>query len=284
MNRRSFIKNFVGSFLTVIGVSGGTFFYAREIEPALLNTHEENFYSKRIPDAFHNFKIVQFTDTHVGFQYTLKKLRKLVDLINTIKPDLIVFTGDLVDKPDQYDWPEDIVKILNSLKATHGKYWIYGNHDHGGGGTNIVKETMTESGFNLLNNSHSEIKIGNSKITLAGVDDMSLGRPNIDSALEGTLHGHFKILLSHAPDFADITRKYPVDLQLSGHSHGGQVRLPFIGHLYTPSYAVKYTKGLYTFKDERLNLYVSSGIGTTRLPFRFLCIPEVYVMTLKGNK
>lgn len=284
MNRRSFIKNLIGSFLTVIGVSGGTYFYAREVEPTLLNTHEEDFYSTRIPKDFNNFKIIQFTDTHVGFQYTLKRLQKLAIHINKIKPDLIVFTGDLVDRPDQYNWSEDIVNILSSLEAKHGKYWIYGNHDHGGGGTNIVKETMSKSGFKLLHNSNDQILKDNSHIILAGVDDMSLGRPNINSALKDTANEDFKILLSHAPDFADIARKHPLDLQLSGHSHGGQVRLPFLGHLYTPAYATKYIKGLYTFKEERLKLYVSSGIGTTRLPFRFLCVPEIFVLTLKNQK
>ena len=80
---------------------------------------------------------------------------------------------------------------------------------------------------------------------------------------------------------ADTTIMYPVDIQISGHSHGGQVRFPFIGHLYTPAYAEKYVKGKYSLNDDKLNVYVNSGIGTTRLPYRFLCKPELHVYTLQ---
>jgi len=283
MNRRSFIKYIVSSFLTVIGLSGGSYVYAREIEPSLVNTHQEEFQSKYLPNVFNDFKIVQFSDTHLGFQYNLNKLQKLVHRINALNPDIIVFTGDLVDKPDTYEWSQRLISILQSLHAPYGKFWNYGNHDHGGNGTEIVKKVMKKSEFQLLQNEHVRIKKDNDYFILAGVDDMSLGKPNIQKALEQTKEADFKILLSHAPDFADIARKYPIDLQLSGHSHGGQVRLPFVGHLYTPAYANKYIKGKYQFKHNRLKLYVNSGIGTTRLPLRFLCVPEIYELTLKKH-
>lgn len=281
MNRRSFIKYIVSSFLTVIGLSGGSYVYAREIEPSLVNTHQEQFKSKYLSDAFHNFKIVQFSDTHLGFQYTLNKLRKLAHRINVLKPDIIVFTGDLVDKPDTYEWSQELIDILKTLQAPYGKFWNFGNHDHGGNGTEVLKKVMEKADFQLLQNEHVRIKKNSEYFILAGVDDMSLGKPNIEKALDQTKEDEFKVLLSHAPDFADIARKYPVDIQLSGHSHGGQVRLPFVGHLYTPSYATKYIKGTYQFEHDRLQLYVNCGIGTTRLPLRFLCVPEIYELTLK---
>lgn len=156
---------------------------------------------------------------------------------------------------------------------------IYGNHDHGGYGTEILYETFEAANFTLLQNSASRIQREDASFVLAGIDDAMLGDPDISQALEERTDSDFTILLAHEPDLADVVKNYPVDIQLSGHSHGGQVRLPFIGDLYTPAYAEKYVQGKYTISD-KLTLYVNSGIGTTRLPYRFLCRPELHVFTL----
>lgn len=279
MNRRTFLKRSLGSLLTLLGLSGGSYFYAREIEPSLLTITEESISSPQIPPVFSQFKIVQFSDTHLGFHYSLEQLNKLISKINALNPDLILFTGDLVDKPNHYHWDDELIQLLQQLKATKGKFWIYGNHDHGGYGTDIVLETFEAAGFNLLKNSSVKIEIDGSSFTLAGIDDVMLGSPDIDEALQDQSADDFTILLSHEPDLADTVKNYPVDIQLSGHSHGGQVRLPFVGDLYTPAYAEKYVQGKYSISD-RLTLYVNSGIGTTRLPYRFLCKPELHVFTL----
>jgi len=282
MNRRTFIKRMFGSFFAFAGVTGGTYYYARDVEPTLLTVHQENIYSKRLPKQFNNYRIVQFSDTHIGFQYTVKQLRDLADTVNSLEPDLIVFTGDLVDQPDLYNWNPQLIDALQQFQASK-KLWIYGNHDHGGNGTTILKNLMNQAGFSLLLNEHQILKRGQGQITIAGIDDMSLGQPDIDTALYGAPADQFTILLSHAPDFADIAKSYPIDLQLSGHSHGGQVRLPFVGSLITPSYAQKYVRGKYVLENEtdHMNLFVNSGIGTTRMPYRFLCKPEVHCYTLQ---
>ncbi|MEN1967041.1 metallophosphoesterase [Lentibacillus sp. N15] len=279
MNRRSFLKRIVGSVLAVIGVSGGTYYYARDIEPRMLYTDSETIASAKIPNSFDKYKIIQFSDTHIGFQYTLEQFADLVSQINDQKPDLIVFTGDLVDRPNTYQWNQQLIDSLRALSAPEGKYWIYGNHDHGGYGTNIVKNTMKKSGFQLLQNSHVTLKKDDDRIILAGIDDLMLGKPDLTKTLKQANTELFTILLAHEPDFADTAVQHPIDVQLSGHSHGGQVRLPFIGDLYTPAYAEKYIQGKYTFDD--LTLYVSKGVGTTRLPYRFLCKPEYNIYTLK---
>ncbi|MFC4556940.1 metallophosphoesterase [Virgibacillus kekensis] len=283
MNRRTFLKRSIGSMLAVVGLGGGTYYYAREIEPAMLEVTREEISSAVIPKGFQNFKIVQFSDTHVGHHYSLDKLKKLCQKINSVTPDLIVFTGDLVDDPDTYNWNSDIVRILSSLQAKHGKYWIYGNHDHGGYGTQTLREVMDKAGFQLLQNSHTSINSSNESIVLAGIDDVMLGKPDLDKALQGTDPDKFTILLSHEPDFAEETLHYPVHVQFSGHSHGGQVRLPFIGDLYTPDYADKYVMGKYILEGGKLELHVSRGIGTTRVPYRFLCKPQFHVYTLKSG-
>lgn len=279
MNRRTFLKRSLGSLLTLLGLSGGTYFYAREIEPSLLTITEESINSPQIPAAFNQFKIVQFSDTHLGFHYEIEQLESLVSKINNLKPDIILFTGDLVDDPNNYHWNDKLIQLLQQLDAPEGKFWIYGNHDHGGYGTDILHETFEAADFTLLQNSSSRIRRKDASFILAGLDDAMLGNPDISRALEERTDSDFTILLAHEPDLADTVKNYPVDIQLSGHSHGGQVRLPFIGDLYTPAYAEKYVQGKYTISD-KLTLYVNSGIGTTRLPYRFLCRPELHVFTL----
>lgn len=280
MNRRSFLKKLIGSTITLFGLTGGTYYYARNIEPGLLTIQSESIVSTKIPASFDGFKIVQFSDTHIGFQYTLTQFHDLITKINALNPDIIVFTGDLVDEPNKYDWSPKLTQLLHDLKAYYGKYWIYGNHDHGGYGTEIVRDVMEKANFNLLQNSHQVIEKDVDRIILAGIDDVILGSPNLPEALQHTNPELFTILLSHEPDFADIAKKHPVDVQLSGHSHGGQVRLPLLGHLYTPIYAEKYVEGNYTFDSSDFKLFVSRGIGTTRLPYRFFCKPEITVFTL----
>lgn len=280
MNRRSFLKRLVGSGIALLGLSGGGYFYARDIEPKTLQITKEQITSPNIPAAFERFKIIQFSDTHLGFHYTLTQLEELVSTINQLEPDLIVFTGDLIDEPQTYKDSKPLIEILQKLHATNGKFWIYGNHDHGGYGTDMIKDIMDQSGFDLLQNNHVKITRENKQIILAGIDDTILGMPDIVKTLQHANPELFTILLSHTPDFADIAINHPVNIQLSGHSHGGQVRLPFIGHLYTPIHAEKYTQGKYTLNGGKFALYVNQGIGTTRLPFRFFCKPELHELTL----
>ncbi|WP_164217881.1 metallophosphoesterase [Virgibacillus sp. YIM 98842] len=283
MNRRSFLKKALGSVLAVFGLSGSTYYYAREIETGLLHVNENIISFPSISPAFNQFKIVQFSDTHLGFQYSLDQLKELAGTINDLQPDIIVFTGDLVDSPHLYDWNPRLIDILGSLRAGHGKYWIYGNHDHGGYGTEIVLDVMKQADFTLLQNSHVLIEKENERFILAGIDDVLLGKPDIEKALQNGNPDLFTILLAHEPDYADKTIKFPVDVQLSGHSHGGQIRFPFLGHVYTPAYAEKYVEGKYTLQNGKLDLYVNKGIGTTRLPYRFLCQPEIHLFTLENS-
>lgn len=271
----------IGSFVALIGVTSGTYYYAKELEPSMLDITNSNLLSSKIPRSFDNFKIVQFSDTHIGFQYNIEQLNELVKEINNLKADLIVFTGDLIDEPNSFKQNKELINVLSQLNAPYGSFWIYGNHDHGGYGTDIVLNIMEQSGFTLLKNSHTTLFKENDHIVLVGIDDAILGKPNLSTALLNTNAEQFTILLAHEPDYADISINYPVDVQLSGHSHGGQVRLPFLGHLYTPLLAEKYVQGEYTLNNEDFFLYVNRGIGTTRLPFRFLCKPEVSSLTLK---
>jgi len=282
ISRRTFIKKTLSSFLALIGAGAGGFFYARDIEPRLLEISHHQIKNSFIPKGFHQFKIIQFSDTHLGFHYDLEQFKKLLKKIMDEKPDIIFFTGDLMDEPNKYYQASSIIPLLQQLEAPFGKFAIYGNHDHGGYGTDIYKGIMENAGFQLLNNENKEIKLlDGSSLHIIGIDDAMLGNPDIGQAVSGIPAESYKILLSHAPDLADEAANYQIHLQLSGHSHGGQIKIPFIGALVKVPFAVKYQEGFYELSGKSpLTLYVNRGIGTTRLPFRFLTKPELSVFTL----
>ncbi|WP_066066264.1 metallophosphoesterase [Neobacillus soli] len=283
--RRSFLKRSIGSFLTVLGLSSGGLLYANRIEPSLLEIKQQQIKHSLIPRSFDGLKIVQFSDTHLGFQYTLNQFKKLVDTINEIKPELIFFTGDLMDEPNKYMELNKLAAILTELQAPLGKFCVFGNHDHGGYGSEIYRNIMETTNFTVLLNESTPIKVKNGgSIYLLGIDDAMLGKPDLPLALKKVPNNKFSILLSHAPDLADAASHFPIHWQLSGHSHGGQVKIPFIGALVKPPFAEIYPEGLYTIGAEKpLSLYVNRGIGTTRLPFRFMAKPELTVFTLKSE-
>ncbi|WP_066252430.1 metallophosphoesterase [Neobacillus drentensis] len=284
--RRIFLKRTFGSFLTVLGLSSGGYLYANRIEPSLLDIQKLQIKHPLIPKSFNGIKIIQFSDTHLGFQYNLHQFNKLVEKINLLKPDIILFTGDLMDEPNQYTEINKLIPILTKLHAPLGKYCIFGNHDHGGYGSDIYRNIMVTADFTVLLNESAPIKLQDgSTIYLLGIDDAMLGKPNLPLTLKNVPKDTFKILLSHAPDLAETAIQYPVHWQLSGHSHGGQIKIPFFGALVTPPFAQIYPEGLYSIgENNRLSLYVNRGIGTTRLPFRFMSKPELTIFTLKTEK
>ncbi|GIP25083.1 metallophosphoesterase [Paenibacillus sp. J23TS9] len=264
--------------------AGSIYYYARQIEPNLLRIEKVKIITPSVTADLNGMRIIQISDLHLGEFYSLDKLRNLVTRINSLKPDLVVFTGDLIDNFSQYRNSGKVAPILKQIKATLGKYAVYGNHDQGGGGKHQYLRLMSDSGFKVLVNENKVLNVGRSKLNIAGLDDFLLGSPDLKSTFKQVDPDSFDLLLVHEPDVADRLGSYPVDLQLSGHSHGGQVRLPGYGSLYTPPLAHKYTEGLYTFYRQSRKpsyLYVNRGIGTTRLPFRFDSIPELTLLTLQ---
>lgn len=206
-------------------------------------------------------------------------------MVVTIR-DIIFFTGDLMDEPNKYSEQGAIPPLLKRLNAPFGKFAIYGNHDHGGYGTDIYKSIMNESGFTLLQNEFNRITLlDGSQIYVLGLDDAMLGKPDLTALIPEIPAESYKILLCHEPDLADNVLVHGVQLQLSGHSHGGQIKIPFLGPLVTPPLSEKYHEGFYKIENElnQLTLYVNRGIGTTRLPFRFHSKPEVTVFHLAAG-
>ncbi|CAM3760842.1 metallophosphoesterase [Mesobacillus thioparans] len=287
ITRRKFIKRTVGSILTAAGLTTGGYFYAREVEPRMLDVTRHTIRSAMLPAGFDGMRIIQFSDTHIGFQYTIEQLAKLVAEINGQGPDLIFFTGDLLDDPRNFSGKKQkIISLLSELEAPFGKFAVYGNHDHGGYGSDLYKQIMEQSGFTLLMNEASSIKLlDGSSIWISGIDDAMLGKPDVAEAMSTIPEDSYTILLSHAPDKADEAAQYAIQLQLSGHSHGGQIQIPFYGPLVTPPFAEKYVEGFYDAgANKELRLYVNRGLGTTRLPFRFLSQPELTLFTFRHEK
>ena len=286
ISRRIFIKRTFGSIISLLAAGTGGYYYAKEVEPKSLSMTRHIISHPRIPQGFNQFKMVQFSDTHLGFQYTLEQLNKLVDRINVLNPDVVFFTGDLMDEPNKYANSNQIIPILLKLNAPFGKFAIYGNHDHGGYGTDLYDTIMDKSGFVVLKNEGFEIKLDDqSSIHIIGLDDAMLGHPDLVKAMKDLPSHSYKILLAHEPDLAEIAVGQGVHFQLSGHSHGGQVKIPFIGALITPPFSQLYQEGFYTIGDstDPLTLYVNRGLGTTRLPFRFLAKPELTIFTLESS-
>ncbi|HWO74880.1 MAG TPA: metallophosphoesterase [Bacillus sp. (in: firmicutes)] len=284
ISRRSFLKNgFKTVGASIASISGG-YYYAKHLEPYWLEINSYSIKKQSIPQGFTGTKIVQFSDTHLGFHYELQDLTLAADKIMALKPDIIVFTGDLMDEPQNYPYSEQIIPILQSLTAPLGKYAVYGNHDHGGYGTNLYGQIMKRSGFTLLQNEVVTIAKNSDFFYLAGLDDPMLGTPDFQAITDKMGADTFKLLLSHAPDLADTASTFGFHFQLSGHSHGGQVQIPFIGALVKPPFGEEYYDGFYEInKNQNLTLYVNRGLGTTRLPFRFLSRPEITVFQLESE-
>lgn len=271
--------------VTLVLIVIGVYIYARYIEPELLIVKEQVVTTQSISLSKQPLKIVQFSDVHLGLGFTNNHLNKVVERINKLEPDLIIFTGDLIDDNKEFTQVEETAAILKKLKATYGKFAVYGNHDHGGNGTKRYAKILTASDFHLLVNESEWITLENGqRIHLIGIDDKLLGKVDIDKAMKGIQKSAYNIFISHAPDVADEVLSYPIDLQLSGHSHGGQVRIPFIGAPFTPPYGNKYVKGKYTFENNRrMTLYVNSGIGTSQMRYRFGNIPEITCLIIKNE-
>ncbi len=268
-------------FCIALGI--GLFIYARYIEPELLTVNEINIEAQGL-QLSKPLKIVQCSDLHLGPNYDMAHLQRVVKKINEMAPDLILFTGDLIDNIKLFNDRDEsgTVEILNELKASLGKYAVAGNHDYGANGFKRYLKIITNGGFNLLINEHESIILENGQmINIVGLDDAIWGQVDLTKGMKGVKEDAYNIVLCHEPDLADEVAKYPIDLQLSGHTHGGQVRVPFKGAVLTPPKGRKYIKGMYKIEgNPRMNLYVNVGIGTSQQCLRFACMPELTLITL----
>jgi len=240
-----------------------------------------------LSDAWDGFRIAQLSDFHFDPHFSVVPLRKAVETLNQLKPDLIVLTGDFVTVPAFSKAGqakrsaaniEPCSELLAQLHAPAGLLACLGNHDLGTDPVRITR-TLHSRGIEMLRNASLPLQREASRLWLCGVDDVLEGHADLDLTLRGIPADEPVILLAHEPDFALEASRRRVDLQLSGHSHGGQVRIPFLGAPYLPELGRKFPKGLY--KIGPLTLYTNVGIGTIRIPVRFDCPPEITLFTLR---
>ena len=252
--------------------------YARYIGTLGFITKEYMINDKNITDSFDGIKIVHFSDLHYNRAISIDKIKNIVDEINLINPDIVVFTGDLIDKDVKLDDKEydRLTNVLNKINSKYGKYAVLGNHDY----ENMDKiiNLYNDSNFIYLDNNYDIIYSNTmDKIFIGGINTVTHKLDDIDKAL-GYLKEDdsikYKIVLVHEPDISDdIVDDYNVNLILAGHSHNGQIRLPFIGAIYTPPYSKKYYDNYYNISGT--NLYISSGIGVSAINYRLWNRPSI---------
>lgn len=272
--------------LVIIAILGGgvCIFYAFKIEPYRLKVEEYTLNDKC--EEREKIKIIQFSDLHIKEDYHYEHLEKIVRTINEQVPDIVVFTGDLYDNYAVYHDDENIIKQLSNINARYGKIAIWGNRDYGGGAVRNYESLMEQSGFRLLKNENHYINIGDEKeILFTGLDDSMLGHPDMPDAVQpyGSV---YEVLLTHEPDVAEAYSEYGYNLVLSGHSHGGQIKIPFLpkineAALAATNLATVYSRGMYELKSRgNSKLYVNTGIGTTHISARFGVVPEIAVFQI----
>lgn len=241
--------------------------------------------STTLPNSFHGFKIVQFSDLHYLTTIHKKEMERIVNKINQLKPDIVVFTGDLVDykKTASEQDIQDLVDNLNRIEVTTGLYAIKGNHDYE---NSYFEDIFQRTNFKILNNTYELIYYkGTVPILLTGVGSILENDCDIDLAFGySEMDNLYTISLFHEPDVIDhIKSKYQIDLGLAGHSHNGQIRLPGIGAIMKVEEGRKYPNAKY--KLGNTELFVSGGLGTSIYEFRLFNRPSInlYRLTKKAK-
>jgi predicted MPP superfamily phosphohydrolase len=289
-SRRSFLKLLGATAASTSVATLGSFLYASEIEPHWVDVHQVPLPLPRLQSQFDGYRLVHITDLHMDAAWmTRERLTGLVRLVNAQQPDLVAITGDFItDSPDVYG--EDLRAALSLLEARDGVVGVLGNHDHWSSAT-ISRQVLRASNVRELADATLTLRRSNALLHVVGLDDLwpdpymqvdLLARqPGLAQLASGLPADGAAILLVHEPDFADISAEVGrFDLQLSGHSHGGQVRAPIYGNLVAPFLATKYPDRRYQVGS--MIQYTGRGLGMVWPQVRFNCRPEITVFTLTG--
>jgi len=238
----------------------------------------------RWPERLSGFTIALLSDFHYDPYFSIHPIRASIGIVKALRPQLILLTGDFVSVPffgDPAKGAADAdpcAAILKGLKAPHGVWAVMGNHDAFTDPDRVTAALKTQ-GIRVLANESIPVESDGARFWLGGVDDVLGKTADLDATLHNVPQSEAMVLMVHEPDYADRVARHPVDLQLSGHSHGGQVRLPLLPPLYLPDLGKKYVWGLY--KIGGLMLYTNPGLGTVAVPARLNCPPEITLLTIR---
>lgn len=247
-----------------------------------VNNYEISF--DNLPEEFDGFKILVLADIHYRRIYTTRWLESFVKKVNSIDKDAVVMVGDYIE---YILWDHEVKKIwsyFDQIKAPHGVYMVMGNHEYYGNDV-LNLRILAQNGLSVRYD-HSSIKKGEDTIAIGGGGDYYFEDPGFDKAFKNVPDDVFKIMLTHNPDTTMLDHTQKIDLFICGHTHGGQVVIPFIN--YSPLVPVKHKAFTFGLKETSRNekVFISKGIGWTRFPIRFNCRSEYAVITLRkgGNK
>ena len=296
VSRRAFLRFSCGSLLGTAALAVLGPVYATQVEPHWIEVTWVDVSLPKWPKALDGFTIVQLSDLHVGPYVSAEDVRRSVQLANGLDADLVVLTGDFVYRAADYSAP--CARELAALRARHGVYAVLGNHDVWTD-ADVVARNLAGAGIVVLRNERRPLDLGDARLWLLGIEDVGYtgfqGRgfrefqtlwqgatTALARLLDGVPEAEPRLLLVHNPDFVEMRPAGRIDLALCGHTHGGQVRLPFIGAPVVPScFGQKYAGGL--VRGPHTWVYVNRGIGMIALPVRFNCRPEVTLLRLKGR-
>ncbi len=274
ISRRRFLA--MGGLAVMGTVAASSLYFSAHDESQDIVVERVTIPIKNLHPALEGFTIAQMADFHLRPFTKPPLIEEAVAISNSLSPDLVVLSGDYVWKDVNSIF--ELAPILGGLNAKHGVYASIGNHDLWTD-INLIWQGFGEAGIPVLQNMGVTVTEGAGSFFLAGLDDGWSGRPDLSATLADAPADAPVITLMHEPDFAD---KYAEDgrvaLQLSGHSHGGQIRLPRVGAPVLPQYGRKYDMGLYQVGE--MWLYTNRGLGVTNEPVRYNCPPEITEITL----
>jgi predicted MPP superfamily phosphohydrolase len=282
LSRRDFLKLLKVGAIDLALLAAGGVGYGFLMEPAWLKVERVTLKLRRLTPAFSSMRIAQVSDIHMGGWMTADRLQRVTDLVAAQKPDLLLITGDFlighVFDENAEQAIRDLIDILSPLAGSIPSFAVLGNHDYWTN-ADAVREMLEACKITDLTNTVFTMTRGGEKLHLCGVDDVWEGDVRLEAVLDQLTDNSAAILLAHEPDFADTsaaTNRF--DLQVSGHSHGGQVVFPFYGPPVLPYLGRKYPSGLYQVED--MLQYTNRGVGMIDPPVRFNCPPEIPLFTL----
>lgn len=277
LSRRSFLRTALQLALGTAALGAGGWAYARAIEPEWIEVTHLHLILPRLSPAFRGYRLVQISDIHMDRWMTRDRLAGVMRLANDQRADMVALTGDFVTHGYR-GRAADLASGLGALRGRDGIVAVLGNHDHWSDPVS-ARRVLHDVGVIELSNRVHVVRRGDAIMHVAGVDDYWTGHARVEQVLDQLPAEGAAILLAHEPDFADISAPTGrFDLQISGHSHGGQVRIPLLGAPILPPFGQKYPLGLYRLGS--MLQYTNRGVGMISPRVRLNCRPEITVYTL----